>query len=210
MTDNEEYRDIFIIALYTGMRMGEILALKKDDVNFKEKTINIRRTLTKGENDKTVLGKENAGKTYSSIRTIPITPLFEKELKPAINNMHLNINNLIFIQANGKLIQVSSANSVFNRLCCNAGLATKEYIIKRKKKDGTEKIIHSKRSSYNQHMLRHTYATRCIESGMPAEVLQKLLGHSNVSTTIDTYTSLFNKYKQEQVDQYTKYMQNIL
>ena len=90
---NEIIRDIFTIALHSGMRMGEILALKKDDVDFKENVINIKRSLTRDLNDKTKLG--NKTKTYTSTRTIPITPLFEKELKHAIKNMHLNINNLL-------------------------------------------------------------------------------------------------------------------
>ena len=69
------------------------------------------------------------------------------------------------------------------------------------------RIIKSQTSTYNQHMLRHTYATRMIEAGVPAEVLQKLLGHTNVTVTINTYTSIFNKYKQKHIDRYVEYMQ---
>ena len=204
---NEKHlRLIFTIALYSGMRMGEILALKVSDIDLKNKQIHIQRTLTKSKNDKTILGIKT--KTYSSDRIIPITSLFENELKEAIKNRILNINNLIFVQPNGKLYAVNTLNSRFKRICTNAGLSVIEYIIKRpgKKK---EKIIHSKTSTYNQHMLRHTYATRCIEAGVPAEVLQKLLGHKDIKTTINTYTTIFNHYKEEQVNKYVKYIESI-
>ena len=196
------FKDIFTIALYTGMRMGEILALKVEDIDFKNKEIHITRTMTKDKNDKAIIG--NKTKTYAGNRTIPITPLFEKELKHAINNRTLNINNLIFIQPDGKLYSTSTMNSRFKRICSNAGLGIKPYIINRKGKK-----INSKTSTYNQHMLRHTYATRMIEAGVPAEVLQKLLGHTKIETTINTYTTIFNKYKKEQINKYVNYINNI-
>lgn len=70
-------------------------------------------------------------------------------------------------------------------------------------------IINLKTSSINTHMLRHTYATRCIEAGVPAEVLQKLLGHKDISITINTYTTIFDKYKKDSLESYITYMQNL-
>ena len=58
-------------------------------------------------------------------------------------------------------------------------------------------------------MLRHTYATRCIEAGMQAVVLQKLLGHSNIKTTLDTYTSVFNKFKEDEIDKFVNYISQL-
>lgn len=135
LTPSEQYRDIFVIALYTGMRMGEILALKREDIDFKEKVIHIRRSLSKDKQGRPILG--DTTKTYNSIRDIPINSLFEKELKHAINNMQLNIYNLIFIQADGTFISVSNMNSRFKRLCTNANIGTKPYIIKRRRKRDT-------------------------------------------------------------------------
>lgn len=202
------YRDIFTIALYTGMRMGEILALKKEDIDFKENIIHIQRSLTKDKNGRTILG--DTTKTYNSIRNIPITPLVQNALKHSISNSTLNINNLLFVQSNGQLYSVSNLNSRFKRICINAKLGVAPYIIKRKdKKTGKIKEIHSKTSTYNQHMLRHTYATRCIEAGISAEIIKELLGHKDIQTTINIYGTIFDKFKNKQAEKYVEYIQNM-
>ena len=58
-------------------------------------------------------------------------------------------------------------------------------------------------------MLRHTFATRCIEAGMSAVVLQKLLGHKDIETTLNTYTSVFDKFKEDEFSKVEKYFKKI-
>lgn len=59
-------------------------------------------------------------------------------------------------------------------------------------------------------MLRHTYATRMIEAGIPAEILKKLLGHKKIKTTIDTYTTVFDDVLKSQTLQFSDYIQKII
>ena len=56
------------------------------------------------------------------------------------------------------------------------------------------------------HSLRHTYATRCIESGMPPEVLQNLLGHTDIKVTLDTYSDVFDNFQNENVAKVDEYL----
>lgn len=62
---------------------------------------------------------------------------------------------------------------------------------------------------FNVHMLRHTFATRCIESGMPAKVLQKLLGHADIETTLNTYCDVFEEYENKAMQQAERYMKKL-
>ena len=58
------------------------------------------------------------------------------------------------------------------------------------------------------HSLRHTYATRCIEAGVTPVILQRLMGHTDVSITLNTYTSVFNKYKEAELEKVNNYYRN--
>lgn len=96
----ETYEDIMIIALYTGMRIGELLSLTPNDIDLTKNIIDINKTLTKNKNGKVILG--DTTKTYNSCRIIPITSLYKTNLQHSLNNMIPNEHNLIFTQPNGK------------------------------------------------------------------------------------------------------------
>lgn len=207
--DNEIYKNIFLLALHSGMRIGEILALTVNDIDFEKKLIHITKTLTKDKNGKVKIGETT--KTYNSNRDIPVTVILQAILQDSINNHIPNKNNLLFCHLNGSIIAPATINTQFKKICKNANIKVIETKKKtsKKNKNGENIYVNLKTSSANTHMLRHTYATRCIEAGVPAEVLQKLLGHKNISITINTYTTIFNKFKENVLENYINYIKNI-
>ena len=183
--ENKTYKNIILLALYSGMRSGEILALKVNDIDFKNKIIHIQRTLTKDVKAKTIIGENT--KTINSLRDIKITIIIEKILKESMKMFRFNENNLVFCTSEGKLITNGMINSAFKRLC--------------------EKYKINKGFNVNFHMLRHTYATTCIESGMPAKVVQKKLGHRYISITLNTYAEVLANYEDTCDNAYLEYLE---
>lgn len=178
-----KYKDQMLLMLYTGLRMGEINALSKENINIKRKEIEVKRTVTRDKDDKPKLG--NTTKTYAGKRKIKCENEYIMQI--LTNRMQQESGELLFTEKSGQIVKTSNVNQEFKRIC-------------------KQQVITKQPDQTNQHMLRHTYATRCIESGMRAEVLQKILGHTDIKTTINTYCDIFAEYEKSSIDQVNKYL----
>lgn len=186
LADNvEPYKTMLLLSLFTGMRMGEIGALPIYNVDTHKHTIIIDRTLTRNEKEKFVIGE--SAKTAAGSRVIKVIPYVSELLKNYIDTNYVeNPDSLIFTRK-GKLVGVTQVNSYYKRLIVRYGI------------DDTA-------DGYNQHQLRHTYATRSIESGVSAKVLQKKMGHTDIRVTMNTYADVFAMFEDTEDVKYFKYL----
>lgn len=181
---NCKYRNVFLIQMYMGLRVGETLALTTHDIDLKNKKIKIHRTLTTDENNSVIMG--NTTKTYAGKRIVPIPdflyPYIVEQMRQA-EKQENNEEKLLFKPINQKYTRRTNVNSELQRIL------EKEFNI----------------TDISTHSLRHTYGTRCIESGMAPVVVQRLMGHNDISVTLNTYTSVYDKFKEKEIDKVNRY-----
>ena len=179
------YKRQILLELNTGMRMREINALKKDDIDFRRKVIKVKRTISLGE--KSIPFLNDKTKTDAGRREIPFTDETEKLLREIIKDSKANPEGLLFYDyIKMGLITTNQVNSFFNRLCEKAGLDIR-----------------------GQHSLRHTFATRCIEAGIEAVVLKKWMGHTDIHVTLDTYADIFDSLHNSSINKLGDHMTTI-
>lgn len=180
------YRNAFLIQMYMGLRIGETLALRNSDIDLKHNLLRVNKTLTTDENEKVIIG--DTTKTYAGIRDLPIptflVPFIIEQMQQGKNNK----DTQLFLSSNGNLVDPRNANRTLKKILKDNFNIT----------------------DITTHSLRHTYGTRCIEAGMRAVALQRLMGHTDISVTLNTYTSVFNKYKQSELEKVNEYYLNNL
>ena len=176
----EPYKNVFLIQMFMGLRVGEALALRYGDIDLRKNVINVNKTLTKDKNERVIMG--DTTKTYAGIREVPIPEFIRASIIEQMVIAENNPDKQLFISNNGKLIDGKNVNRILKE---------------RLTKFGIEGIT--------THSLRHTYGTRCVEAGMRAVALQRLMGHTDVSITLNTYTSVFNKYKESELEKVNQY-----
>lgn len=185
---NKQYNNIILLQLYTGARIGEILALSKDCINLKNNSITIYRTITRDKNDKAILGQHT--KTYckktgldKGRRCFPMQPKVRKLIEEILANKITNMHNLLFWDySKNRIITDGMINSYLSRI---------------NKISPNESIT----GALSTHRLRHTFITRCQEKNLSLAVIQSLVGHVQGSTiTNDTYTSVSLNFIQQELE----------
>lgn len=180
-----EYTLQLLISLYSGMRMGEVNALKPENIDFKAGVIKVRSTVSRGADDKSFI--KNGTKTYTGIRDIPIMDSLKTVLETALEQQSENPYDLLFYDTkNNKIITTSQVNCFFQRMCKKCNIEFR-----------------------GQHALRHTFATRCIEADVPPVVLKTWLGHTDIHITLDTYADVFNSMHNSSISKLGDYINNL-
>lgn len=168
-----------LISLYTGLRIGEVCALCWNDINLITRTIYVRHTVSRvksAEGDSKTELKLDEPKTASSKRVIPIpSPLFY-----ALVDYRKHATSIYVVSSTDNFVSPRTYDARFHRVLSDCRL-----------------------EDLNYHGLRHTFATRCIEAGVDVKSLSEILGHANVSITLNTYVHSSLEMKKSQLEKLT-------
>ena len=177
----QSYENQYRFVLQTGLRTGELVGLKWDDIDFENRTLTISRTME----FRYKVGEWRVGppKSKSGYRTIPLTDeairilKAQKEKNSKIKVINMEWADQVFLCRKGEPVKNSAYDTALFKICDKVG-------IKR----------------FSMHVLRHTFATRCIEAGMMPKTLQKILGHSNIGIMMNLYVHITEDEKNKEID----------
>lgn len=172
----DKYRGI-VLCLYTGLRIGELLALTWNDIDFDKSILSVTKTCHDGNENGKHIRIIDTPKTENSRRQIPLSKTLVKMLKDMKKK-----SNCEFVIADGKKpVFTRSYQRTFELLLKKLGLPHKGF-----------------------HSLRHTFATRALECGMDVKSLSEILGHKNATITLNRYAHSLWEHKAEMMNKLSK------
>ncbi len=158
-----------ILCLYTGIRIGELLALSWNDIDFDRKLLFINHTVSHVKKNGRFYTLLQEPKTKSSKRVIPI-PMNILSCLKKIQKQSKSV--FLITTKNNGIVSVRSYQRTFSRILNKCNINHKNF-----------------------HALRHTFATRALESGMDVKTLSEILGHKNATITLNRYSHSMLNYK---------------
>lgn len=174
LSDKRDKMFGILLCLYMGLRIGELLALTWDDIDFISGFISVNKTCYDGKNNCRLVFEP---KTKSSKRTIPIP----KQLISILKLKKQKSKSKYVIEENGKMVIIRSYQRSFALLLKKLNIEHRGF-----------------------HSLRHTFATRALESGMDVKTLSEILGHKNATITLNRYAHSLMEHKQEMMNKLGK------
>lgn len=188
--DNEPFRNVYALALFCGLRKGECLGLSWDNVDLKNKRITISQQLQRNmETGQYFVEKSTKSNRTRVILMPPLTVDYLKAEKRkqdlnrmAAGEMWSNPDNLVFTDEVGRRISFPTLNGQFKRMVTRMG-----------------------RPDLRFHDLRHSAATVALAAGADIKSVQQLLGHSSASTTLNIYSHVTEKMKEDTASRIQSY-----
>lgn len=174
-----EYQYRFL--LQTGLRTGEMVGLRWSDIDLDNRTLTINHTMEYRHSTKE--WRVGEPKSKSGYRTIPLTDeaveilKLQKQKNRSFKVIPMEWADIVFLCKKGTPVKNSTYDTMLFKLCDKAGI-----------------------ERFSMHVLRHTFATRCIEAGMKPKTLQTILGHSNIGITMNLYVHTTEEQKHKEID----------
>lgn len=168
-----------LLCLFTGLRVGEVCALKWEDISLTEQTLYVRHTLQRVSNkENTESGKKTkviltSPKSACSIRTIPLA----SNLWQLLMDYRTSFSGYVLTNDVCKFIEPRTIQNHFKRALRNCNIETANF-----------------------HTTRHTFATRCVELGFDVKSLSEILGHATVNITMNRYVHPTMELKKENME----------
>lgn len=183
---NTLYFNAYCLVLVTGLRVGEVGGLQWKDIDFNNKCLYVQRTILQDSKKggfyygtpKSKQSKRKIPLIDETISILKAQKLLQDKLRMKSSDWKNEWDGLVFTTINGNPVGASTFRNMMIRIVKNINID---------RQFNSEIGIYEEFKHCYMHSLRHTFATRCIENGMEPKVLQKILGHSQLSTTMDLY-----------------------
>lgn len=183
LEDNLDNRNFgILLCLYTGIRIGELCALKWSDIDAKERILSVKKTMLRISNNYSSYGESKTKiiitppKSEDSIREIPIPKFIIDILK----KLKRSSNAYVLTGSTDNFIEPRNMQYYFKTVLKKCRIRDVKF-----------------------HILRHTFATRCVENGFEIKTLSEILGHSSINITLDRYVHSSMELKRKNMDKLT-------